>query len=103
VESRRRASALRVSLRRAMERTAGVYSESGIACWVTVSDELLADPFGTLWRSPDGREASVLTMPAVDLPEPMPVLAVPALLDDAAEGALDDRALAAMGWTWRLR
>lgn len=87
VESRRRAGALRVSLRRAMERTADWYRESGIPCWVTVSDEMLADPFGTPWRSPDGREASVLTMPAFELPEPLPVLSVPPLVDDTAEGA----------------
>jgi hypothetical protein len=101
VDSPRRAGALRVSLRRAMERAAGGYRDLGIGCWVTVGADLLSDPFGAAWRSPDGREASVLTMPTVELPEALPVLAVPALVDDGADGALDDRALALIGWRGR--
>jgi hypothetical protein len=101
VESARRAGALRVSLRRAMERAAGGYREPRIGCWVAIGADLRDDPFGATWRSPDGREASVVTMPTIELPEPLPVLAVPALVDDAADGALDDRALGLIGWRGR--
>jgi hypothetical protein len=101
VESARRAGALRVSLRRALTRGAHSPAESGMPCWVTVGNELLTDPFGASWRSPDGRDTSVLTMPCIELRERMPLLSVPALLDDAAEGAFDDRALAISGWRGR--
>lgn len=101
VESPRRAGALRVSLRRVMERWHHGADESDLACWVSVGTDLLDDPFGALWRSPDGREATVLDMPAIELPEPLPILSPPALLDDEAEGALDDRALAMVGWGGR--
>lgn len=68
---------------------------------MTVSAELLTDPFGAGWRTPDGREASVLTMPPAQLSAPLPILSVPALLDEEVAAALDDRALAALGWRRR--
>lgn len=101
VESSRRAGALRVSLRRAIERWHGGADESNLGCWVTVGADLLEDPFGTSWQSPLGREATLLDMPAVDLSKPLPILSLPALLDEEAEGALDDRALAIVGWGHR--
>jgi hypothetical protein len=101
LDSRRRAGALLVSLRAAARRNAGSSGSSGIPCWVAVGTDLLDDPFGTPWRSPDGREASVLTMPTIALPGPLPILSVPPLLDDAAEGAFDDRVLSAAGWRGR--
>jgi hypothetical protein len=101
VESSRRAGALRVSLRRAMERWYGGADDSDLACWVTVGADLVDDPFGALWHSPVGRQATVLDMPTIALPEPLPILSPPALLDDEAEGALDDRALAMIGWGGR--
>jgi hypothetical protein len=98
VESLRRAGALRVSLRRAMERWHGGADESDLPCWVTIGSDLRDDPFGALWHSPSGRHATVLDMPAIALTESLPTLSPPALLDDEAEGALDDRALAMIGW-----
>ncbi len=98
VEGSRRAGALRVSLRRAQDRWHNRGNQEDLACWITTGADLRDDPFGAVWRSPDGREATVLDMPAIELPAPLPILSPPALLDDEAEGALDDRALAMVGW-----
>jgi hypothetical protein len=53
----------------------------------------LTDPFGTLWRTPDRRDASVLTMPTSERAYRLPILSVPGRLDDEAQGSLDDRTL----------
>jgi hypothetical protein len=77
--------------------------DSSLTCWVAVSAEVVADPFGASWRSPDGRVADVLSMPPAVLDDPLPILSVPALLDEDAAAALDDRALPALGWKGRPR
>jgi hypothetical protein len=97
VDSPRRAMGLRASLRAVLERLDHWNPDARLACWVIASGELLADPFATRWRSPDGREASVLHMPGLELSAPLPLLSLPALLDEEAAAALDDRALAAIG------
>ena len=77
----------------------GVFrKQAPIPCWVTVSGELFADPFGAIWRSPDGREATVQTMPPHELKYQLPILSAPALVDDVGPEALDDRALEAIRW-----
>jgi hypothetical protein len=98
VESGRRSAAVRASLRPRLERLQDWRKEPPIPCWVAVSGELLADPFGAIWRSPDGGEATVLTMPPHELQHELPILSTPALLDDDAPEALDDRALEAIRW-----
>lgn len=98
VESGRRSAAVRASLRPRLERWQDWRKEPPIPCWIAVSSELLADPFGAIWRSPDEREATVLTMSPHGLQHELPILSTPALLDDDAPGALDDRALEAIRW-----
>jgi hypothetical protein len=66
--------------------------------WVAVADEVFADPFGAIWQSPAGDEATVLTMPACELSSPLPILTPPALTQVGALGSLDDRVLEAIPW-----
>lgn len=98
VESGRRSAAVRASLRPRLDRFKEWHKQTPIPCWIAVSAELFADPFGAIWRSPDGREATVLTMPPHELKYPLPILSAPAFLDDDGPEALDDRALEAIRW-----
>lgn len=96
VDSPRRAAALRASLR--VSEVGWGDPDPRLVCWVVVSAELMADPFGAGWRTPGGRQADVLSMPLAELEAPLPILSVPALLDEQAAAALDDRALPVLGW-----
>ena len=103
VDSPRRGMGLRASLRVVLERFERWDPDVSLGCWVAVSADLLTDPFGASWRSPDGRQADVLRMPPTILEARLPLLSVPALLDEEAAAALDDRALPALGWKPRQR
>jgi len=98
VDGRRRSASVRASLRFRLEGLRDSHKEPPTPCWVAVGAELFADPFGALWHSPDGREATVLTMPPHDLRGELPILSSQALLDVDAPDALDDRALEAIRW-----
>jgi hypothetical protein len=99
VESPRRAAAIRSSLKHRVERFEKDYRQPyAFPTWVAVTDEVIADPFGAVWQSPMGDEATVLTMPPCELHYPLPILAPPALTQDGALGSLDDRVLAVIDW-----
>ncbi len=97
VESARRAAAVRSFLQHNVVRRNPV-RERPIPTWVVDRRALLVDPYGAAWRSPDGREATVLTMPACELLHELPILSAPVFALDDADGALDDRALRAIRW-----
>lgn len=94
VESARRAAALAYPLRRYL----GEYELPGhtkASCWVTTAAELTADPFGAIWRAPDGRRLAAREM-ASFVPEwELPRLGVGCLLTDDGPDAMDDRLLTA--------
>ena len=98
VESARRAAAIRSSLRHRQERFEQVQKPFEFPIWVAVTDEVVADPYGAVWQSPMGDEATVLTMPPCELHYPLPILAPPALIPPGALGSLDDRVLAVINW-----
>jgi hypothetical protein len=99
VESARRAAAIRSSLKHRQERLERDYQKSfAFPTWVAVTDEVVADPYGAIWQSPMGDEATVLTMPPCELYYPLPILTSPALTQVGALGSLDDRVLAAIDW-----
>jgi hypothetical protein len=99
VESARRAAAIRSSLRHRQERwEQSSLKPFGFPIWVVVTDEIVADPYGAVWQSPMGDEATVLTMPPCELYYPLPILAPPALIPAGALGSLDDRVLAVINW-----
>lgn len=94
VESARRAAALAYPLRRYL----GEYELPGhtkASCWVTTAAELTADPFGAIWRAPDGRRLAARET-ASFVPEwELPRLGVGCLLTDDGPDAMDDRLLTA--------
>ncbi len=96
VESPRRAAGLRHRLRSWL----GEYELPGhgkATCWVAVRDELTADPFGQIWRAPDGRALSPRDMESFEPPWQLPPLGPLCLLEDCGPEALDDRLLQAVG------
>lgn len=96
VESPRRAAGLRHRLRSWL----GEYELPGhgkATCWVAVRDELTADPFGRIWRAPDGRAVSTRDMESFQPPWELPPLGPLCLLEDYGPEALDDRLLQAVG------
>ncbi len=96
VESARRAAALAYRLRHWLTE----YELPGhgkAPCWVTVSDELVADPYGEIWRAPDGRRVSARDMASFQPQWELPSLGPLSLLTDHGPAALDDRLLRAVG------
>lgn len=96
VESARRAAALAYRLRRWLTE----YELPGhgkAPCWVTVADELAADPFGEIWRAPDGRRVSARDMASFQSEWELLPLGRLCLLEDRGAEALDDRLLRAVG------
>lgn len=96
VESARRAGALAYRLR--LWLTEYELPGHGKApCWMTTADELAADPFGAIWRAPDGRRISARDMASFEPPRELPPLGPLCLLDEHGPEALDDRLLTAVG------
>ncbi|MGI8658169.1 MAG: replication-relaxation family protein [Candidatus Limnocylindria bacterium] len=96
VESARRAAALAYRLRHWLTE----YELPGhgkAPCWVTVADELAADPFGVIWRAPDGRRVSARDMASFQPAREMPPLGPLCLLSEHGPEAMDDRLLTAVG------
>ena len=96
VESARRAAALAYRLRHWLTQ----YELPGrgkAPCWVTVAAELAADPFGEIWRAPDGRRVSARDMASFEASRELPPLGPLCLLEDHGPQALDDRLLRAVG------
>jgi len=96
VESARRAAALAYRLRHWLTE----YELPGhkkAPCWVTTADELAADPFGPIWRAPDGRRVSAREMASFAPEWELPRLGPLCLLADDGPDALDDRLLTAVG------
>lgn len=96
VESARRAAALAYRLRHWLTE----YELPGrgkAPCWVTVAEELAADPFGEIWQAPDGRRVSARNMESFEPAWELPPLGPLCLLEDDGPEALDDRLLRAVG------
>ncbi|MGH2427347.1 MAG: replication-relaxation family protein, partial [Candidatus Limnocylindria bacterium] len=96
VESPRRAAALAYRLRRWLDE----YELPGhkkASCWVTTAAELMADPFGAIWRAPDGQRLATREMASFETEWELPRLGPLCLLTDDGPEALDDRLLTAVG------
>ena len=96
VESARRAAGLAYRLRHWLTE----YELPGrgkAPCWVAVADELAADPFGKIWRAPDGRRVSARDMASFQPAWELSPLGPLCLLADHGPEALDDRLLRAVG------
>jgi hypothetical protein len=99
VESARRSTAIRSSLQHRQERFKDDYRKPfALHTWVAVADEIIANPYGAIWQSPTGGEATVLTMPTCEPSYPLPILTPPALTQLDVLGSLDDRVLEAINW-----
>ena len=95
VDSPRRAETIAATLRRLSLPWSYV---TPLPVWIAVLDRLRRDPFGPVWRAPDGSEASVTSMQSQELEVPLPILEPPALLDEDGPMSLDGRAAAAIHW-----
>jgi hypothetical protein len=95
VESARRAAALAYRLRHWTEHERP--GRGTAPCWVTTADELTADPFGAIWRAPDGRRVSARAMASFEPAWQLPRLGPLCLLTDDGPDATDDRLLTAVG------
>ena len=96
VESPRRAAAIRHRLRGWM----GEYELPGhrkVPCWVTVRGDLTDNPYGEIWRAPDGHSVSARGMDSFKPLCELPPLGPLCLLADGGPEALDDHLLAAIG------
>lgn len=95
VESARRAAALAYRLRHWLTQ----YELPGyqkVPCWVTTANDLAADPFGSIWRAPDGRRVAAREMESFQPEWELPQLGPLCLLTDDGPDALDDRLLTAV-------
>ena len=63
---------------------------------MTTAAELAADPFGDIWRAPDGRRLAAREMPSFVPEWELPRLGVGCLLTDDGPDAMDDRLLTAV-------
>ena len=96
VESARRAAALAYRLRRwQAEYELPGYQKA--SCWVTTAAELVADPFGAIWRAPDGQRLAAHAMESFQPEWELPRLGPGCLLGDDGPDAMDDRLLTAVG------
>ena len=66
-------------------------------CWIAVRQEVAADPFGEIWRGPDGRRVAASDMETFEPAWELPPLRPLCMLEDHGPQALDDRLLMAVG------